>query len=316
MGLPWILFTKIGFCPRNHQLSIDHPRFPPVMRNSPHFGAVPPLHPTVEDRAHDPTTPHLHRVTNAIPCHLPSTRLLRGEGQQTHGGDGEISSLNLLVCPLSPSHSTPTPLSHSPCHRCLPLAQAGQEFQILDFPEKNKGIQGLARAAFPSSSEKSPQSRKSQSRSKVSPSPWTTRELSIESLPDFLSRSFGFLHMEGSPWIPGWMTWGGIPSPSEFPWWPQTKEILLSLREVQGHHLLPFFSWDSFVSLWSSGSGISLGIKDTPGTKNIQQEAKPCSHDSLGLHFALLMRPGKNSLAKSTHPSILDSSGIFFSHGT
>lgn len=108
------------------------------------------------------------------------------------------------------------------------------------------------------------------------------------------------------------MIWGGIPSPSEFPWRPQTKEILLSLREVQGHHLLPFFSWDSFVSLWSSWSGISLGIKDTPGTKNIQQEAKPCSHDSLGLHFALLMRPGKNSLAKSTHPSILDLSGIFF----
>lgn len=143
MGLPWILFTKIGFCPQNHQLSIDHPRFPPVMRNSPHFGAVPPLHPTVEGRAHDPTTPDLHRVTSAVPCHLPSARLLRGEGQQIHGGDGEISSLNFLVCPLSPSHSTPTPLSHSPCHRCLPLAQAGQEFQILDFPEKTKGYRVL-----------------------------------------------------------------------------------------------------------------------------------------------------------------------------
>lgn len=70
-------------------------------------------------------------------------------------------SLNLLLCPLGPSpHCTPTPLSHSPCPRHLPSAQDGQEFQILDFPEKNKGIQALAKAAFPSSGETSPEQEK------------------------------------------------------------------------------------------------------------------------------------------------------------
>lgn len=123
--LPWILSTET---PAEHC-------FPPILRNSPHFGG--------SNLRTELITPSPHRVTSLAPCHLPGAHLLRAE-PQIHGG---ILSLNLLVCP----HSTPTPLSHSPCHQCLPSAQAGLEFQILEFPEKYKGIEGVAKAAFPRS---------------------------------------------------------------------------------------------------------------------------------------------------------------------
>lgn len=132
-------------------------------------------------------------------------------------------------------------------------------------------------------------------------------ELSIYSLPDFLSRSFEFPHMEVSPWIPG----EEFHLPQSFLGDHKTKNILkvlLSQKEVQGHHLLPLFSWDSFVSSWSSWSRISLGIKDTPGTKNILQEAKSCSQDSLGLHFAILVHPRKKILCQihlPIHPGFI-----------